>query len=131
MRVREERSKRNDRRLQGYRQYNPLRTIQQVPQIQGKKMKETGDKKDPILCHGCKFGGEVVECCQCPKLTAWRVMPKTIKNIQLLAAGEAVAKSKGIEGFDPVRYIAVAIAVDKGECKYYRPAEKIPIGLRE
>lgn len=94
-------------------------------------MKENGNKSEITLCHVCRWGGDIVEQCNCPKLTAWRVMPKTIKNIQLLAVGEAVARSKGIEGFDPLRYIAVAVAVDKGKCKFYRPADKIPIGLRE
>jgi len=97
-----------------------------MQEISGGKMMETGNEKVKILCHGCEFGGDIVECCHCPKLTAWRVMPKTIKNIQILAAGEAVARSKGIKDFSPLAYIAVASAVKKGECNYYKPLNKTP-----
>jgi len=96
-----------------------------MQKISGGKMMEAENKEEKILCHGCRFGGGIVECCHCPQLSPWRVMPKTIKNIQILAAGEAVARSKGIN-FNPLAHIAVVSAVEKGECYYYKPLNKTP-----
>lgn len=76
------------------------------------------------LCHACQYGGQVVEKCNCPHLRAWGVIPRTLKNTLLLSNAEAVAKSKGIEDYNPLCFVAVTAAVVNGFCRYYKPRKQ-------
>lgn len=75
------------------------------------------------FCHACQYGGQVVEKCNCPHLRAWGVIPRTLKNTLLLSNAEAVAKSKGIEDYNPLPYAAVVAAAVNEKCKYYKPQQ--------
>ena len=76
------------------------------------------------LCHACQYGGQIVERCNCPYLRAWGVIPRTLKNTLLLSNAEAVAKSKGIEDYNPLCFVAVTAAVVNDFCRYYKPRKQ-------
>lgn len=87
-------------------------------------MMENKNQHTPTdLCHTCQHGGQIVEQCNCPNLKAWQIMPRTLKNTLLLSNAEAVAKSKGIEDYNPLPFAAVASAAVKEQCRYYKPQE--------
>lgn len=74
------------------------------------------------ICHGCRWGGAVVECCRYPHLKFGATIPKTFKNNLALSNAEAIAKSKGIADYNPLSFAAVCIAVIKGTCPHFKPA---------
>ena len=76
------------------------------------------------LCHACQYGGQVVEKFNCAHLRAWGVRPRTLKNTLLLSNAEAVAKSKGIEDYNPLCFVAVTAAVVNDFCRYYKPRKQ-------
>lgn len=46
-------------------------------------MKENGNNSAITLCHRCKYGGEVVECCHCPELSPdiWNYVEPRIETL--------------------------------------------------
>lgn len=76
------------------------------------------------LCHSCQHGGGVVECCRCPHLREWGVLPRTLKNTLLLSNAKAIAKSKDLPDFDPLPFVAVTAATVNGSCRYYKAAQE-------
>lgn len=79
------------------------------------------------LCHACRYGGAVVERCNCPDLstlTAWqRVVPRTWKNAHIVGMAMGMAEAKGIPDYNPTPYLAVTAAAANGVCQYFAPAE--------
>lgn len=84
-------------------------------------MKENGNKSEINLCHACRWGGEIVEQCNCPKLTDRRIITPTQRHTGLLKGVEVIARSKGIEDFNPLSFVAVTAAATNGKCYYYQP----------
>lgn len=88
-------------------------------------MKEKRSKSE-TLCHRCKHGGAVVECCRCPDLSpdVWSFADKTDEHMAHLQAASFVASQKIAENrlptdFSFIPYVAVSAAVCRGSCKYY------------
>ena len=89
-------------------------------------MKEKRTNPEITLCHRCKHGGAVVECCHCPDLSpdVWEYADKTDERRAHLQAAEFVASQKIAENrlpsdFSFIPFVAVSAAVCRGSCKYY------------
>lgn len=75
-----------------------------------------------IICHGCKYGGKPgeVEQCNCPNLKAGAILPRTRKIADAIHIATRIAEGKGIKDYNPLPFVAVIQAAEKGICRYHR-----------
>lgn len=86
-------------------------------------MKEKGNNLEITLCHRCKFGGDEVECCHCPELSPdiWDYVEPRIETLVEVQAVLSVCTQQMLRERKAAPYIAPAVTMVSGKCKYYAP----------
>ena len=86
-------------------------------------MKENGNNSAITLCHRCKYGGEVVECCHCPELSPdiWDYVEPRIETLAEVQAALGACTQTMLKEHRAAPYIAPAVTAISGKCKYYLP----------
>lgn len=84
-------------------------------------MKKKGNNSEITLCHRCKFGGEVVECCHCPELSpdVWSYVEPRIETLAEVQAALTVCTQQMLRERTAAPHIAPAVAAVSGKCKYF------------
>lgn len=89
-------------------------------------MKGNGNNSEITLCHRCKYGGAVVECCHCLELSPepWAYFVPTDERRAVYQAVQFIARqnmelNKLPPDFSLLPYVAVAAAVANNKCEHY------------